>query len=295
MCAAMARAVSSNSKHMSPGSTGSSLTEAGAAAEPSAAASPLFQLEGVSFDIAERRVLDGLTVELGPAHVFALVGPNGSGKSTLLRLLARQELPSSGHIQYRGRSIAAIDRREFARSVAFLPQFPPPADAMTVRELVALGRFPWHGALGRFTDRDAGKVEDALRRTDLMRLADRIVDTLSGGERQRAWLAMMLAQDTSCLLLDEPTSALDVAHQVEILALIRELSRERRMGVVVVLHDINLAARYCDDILALKDGQFIAYGKAAEVVTGAVLEEIYGVAMGVVENPSTGLPMCYVR
>lgn len=280
---------------MLPGSSGNNRTEASAVAEASAAALPLFRMEDVNFDIAGRRVLNQLTVELGPAHVFALVGPNGSGKSTLLKLLARQEAPSSGHIDYRGRDIAMIGRREFARSIAFLPQFPPPADAMTVRELVALGRFPWHGALGRFTERDGEKVEDALRRADLLRMADRIVDTLSGGERQRVWLAMMLAQETTCLLLDEPISALDVAHQVEILTLIRELSRERGMGVIIVLHDINLAARYCDDILALKDGRFVAHGKAVDVVTGAVLEEIYGVAMGVVANPSTGLPMCYVR
>lgn len=280
---------------MSPGNAEPRVEDANAAADPSAAVSPLFRLDHVSFDIASRRVLDDLTVTLEAWHIYALVGQNGSGKSSLLKLLARQNKPSTGHVAYRGRDIATIRRRVFARSVAFLPQFPPPADSMTVRELVALGRFPWHGPLGRFTETDAEKTEDALRRTDLLRMAERIVDTLSGGERQRAWLAMMLAQETRCLLLDEPTSALDVAHQVEILALIRELSGERGMGIVIVLHDINAAARYCDEILALKDGRLIARGKAPDIVTGAVLEQIYGVAMGVLPNPSTGLPMSYVR
>ncbi|MCC7250270.1 ATP-binding cassette domain-containing protein [Hyphomicrobium sp.] len=280
---------------MLPGSAESIVPSSSAAADSSAAAFPLFRLADVSFEISGRRVLDGLTATLETSHMFALVGPNGSGKSSLLRLLARQEAPSNGRLDYRGRSIAAIGRREFARSVAFLPQFPPPADSMNVRELVALGRFPWHGPLGRFTERDAEKTEEALRRTDLLQMADRIVDTLSGGERQRVWLAMMLAQETNCLLLDEPTSALDVAHQVEILALIRELSYERAMGVVIVLHDVNLAARYCDEILALKSGRLIARGPATEIVTSTVLEQIYGIEMGVVPNPSTGLPMSYVR
>lgn len=280
---------------MSPGKITIATPDPSAAAETSVAASPLFGLSDVSFDIAGRRVLHGLTATLQASHMFALVGPNGSGKSSLLRLLARQEVPSAGQLDYRGRNIAGISRLEFARRVAFLPQFPPPANSMTVRELVALGRFPWHGALGRFSERDAEKTDEAIRRTDLTHMAGRIVETLSGGERQRVWLAMMLAQETDCLLLDEPTSALDVAHQIEILALIRDLSRERGMGVVIVLHDINLAARYCDEILALKSGKLIARGESRDIVTAPVLEQIYGVDMGVMPHPSTGLPMSYVR
>lgn len=280
---------------MSSGNAGIVPSKLVAAAASSAAAFPLFALSGVCFDIAGRRVLHDLNATLDVSHVFALVGPNGSGKSSLLRLLARQETPSSGRLNYRGNDITAIGRREFARSVAFLPQFPPSANSMTVRELVALGRFPWHGALGRFTAQDAEKTEEALRQTDLLGMSDRIVDMLSGGERQRVWLAMMLAQGTDCLLLDEPTSALDVAHQIEILALVRDLSRARGMGVVIVLHDINLAARYCDEILALKDGRLIARGNAEHIVTSKTLEQIYGVEMGVMANPATGLPMSYLR
>jgi iron complex transport system ATP-binding protein len=263
-------------------------------AAPAATASPFYRLQDVGFQIAGCPILENLSVTLEAPQIYALVGPNGSGKSTLLRLLARQSVSSAGTLDYRGRPIESFTRRDFARSVAFLPQFTPPAESMTVRELVALGRFPWHGAFGRFSAEDGAKTEDALRRTDLARMAERLVDTLSGGERQRVWLAMMLAQGTDCLLLDEPTSALDVGHQIEILALIRALSRERRMGVVIVLHDINLAARYCDEILALRAGRLIARGRADEIVTSDVLERIYGLPMGVLPHPTTGLPMSYV-
>jgi iron-chelate-transporting ATPase len=279
---------------MSPGSTTATAINEGAAAGQTTAPA-FFELTGIGFDLAGRRIIDDLTIKLDVPHVYALVGPNGSGKSSLLKLLANQNAPSRGRLFYRGRDMATFGRREFARAVAYLPQFPPPADSMTVRELVALGRFPWHGPLGRFTEDDAQQTASALRRTGLLPFSDRLVDELSGGERHRAWLAMMLAQGTDCLLLDEPTAALDIAHQVEILALIRDISRERSVGVVVVLHDINMAARFCDEILALKDGEIIARGKAGEVLTAPLLETLYGIGMEDVAHPSTGLPMCYVR
>lgn len=280
---------------MSPGNRINTGLDSSVVTAPAVTTSPFYRLENVSFRIAGCSILDDLSVTLEAPHIYALVGPNGSGKSSLLRLLARQSVPSSGRLIYRGRPIKSFTPRDFARSVAFLPQFTPPAESMTVRELVALGRYPWHGALGRFSDEDAAKTEEALARTDLMPMAERLVDTLSGGERQRVWLAMMLAQGTDCLLLDEPTSALDVGHQIEILALIRALSRERRMGMVIVLHDINLAARYCDEILALRAGRLIARGRADEIVSSDVLERIYGLPMGVLPHPITGLPMSYVR
>src|SRR5699024_8959874 len=159
--------------------------------------------------------------------IYGLIGPNGSGKSTLVKILAGQQPASRGYVSFAGARLEDWGGRAFARKVAYLPQFPPAADGMTIRELVALGRFPWHGTLGRFTDRDRASLERALKQTDMLPMAHRLVDSLSGGERQRAWLAMMLAQDADCLLLDEPTSALDIAHQVEVLTLVRALARER--------------------------------------------------------------------
>lgn len=253
-----------------------------------------FVLDGAAYSVPDRRILAPLTLELAPGRVHGVIGPNGSGKSTLIKMLARQLAPSAGRISFDGRPLPDWRDREFARAVSYMPQFTPAADGMNVRELVALGRFPWHGTLGRFTELDGAKVEDALARTGLCGFAERTVDTLSGGERQRAWLALMLAQDTGCILLDEPTSALDIAHEGEMLKVVQEISRERRATVVVVLHDINLAARTCDSILALRDGELIAQGAAQSIMAPEVLAAVYGVPMGVLQHPTRGDPIGYV-
>jgi iron complex transport system ATP-binding protein len=166
---------------------------------------------------------------------------------------------------------------------------------MTVRELVALGRYPWHGALGRFGPEDRRKVAEAMALTDVASRAGQLVDTLSGGERQRAWIAMLVAQDADCVLLDEPISALDVAHQVEVLSLVARLGRERGVGSVVVLHDVNMAARFCDEIVALHSGRLVDRGKPAAIMTPARLEAIYGVPFATVPHPDTGAPIGFVR
>jgi iron complex transport system ATP-binding protein len=254
----------------------------------------LFELDAVSFSVGERVIVKPLTLALPQGRIYGLVGSNGSGKSTLIKVLARQQPATAGAVSLLGRKLPDFTDREFARLVAYMPQFTPPTDSLTVRELVSLGRFPWHGALGRFSEEDSAKVEEALGQTDLHSFASRMVDSLSGGERQRVWLAMMLAQDTRCLLLDEPTSALDVAHQVEILSLVRSLSRERGIGVIIVLHDINMAARYCDEIIALRDGRMVVYGTQAEILDEAILDRIYGLPMGILPHPVTGAPISYI-
>lgn len=245
---------------------------------------PLFALAGISFRIGTRTILSGIDLTLAPGRLVGLIGPNGSGKSTLLRILAGQQRPDTGTARLLGRDIAGTPARAFARLVAYMPQFTPPAEGMTVRELVSLGRFPWHGALGRFTEADRTKVSEALAAARIEAMAERLVDTLSGGERQRAWLATMVAQDPRCLLLDEPTSALDIAHQVEMLDLLRRLCAERTLSAVVVLHDINMAARVCDEIVALREGRIFARGVPAEILKPAVLEGIYGVRMAVIRD-----------
>ena len=268
------------------------------------AGAPLWRLEEVAFTRGARDILAPLSLSLAPGRVYGLIGPNGSGKSTLLKLLARQQEPSAGSITLDGTALADWRGRAFARCVAYMPQFTPPADGMTVRDLVALGRYPWHGALGRFTDGDAARVEAALSRTGLADLAERAVDSLSGGERQRAWLALMLAQEARCLLLDEPTSALDIAHQMEVLSLVRGLTRagagagegtgSSGMAVIVVLHDINLAARTCDDLIALRNGRLLAHGTVSAMMRADTLSEIYGVPMGVMAHPLSGAALGYV-
>jgi iron-chelate-transporting ATPase len=255
---------------------------------------PLFALEGVGFSIADRVLLEPLTLDLAAGQVIGILGHNGSGKSTLVKLLARQQRPSRGSLRFAGRPIESWDNRAFARRVAYLPQQTPPAAGMLVKELVALGRYPWHGALGRFGQRDRDKVAEAIALTDIERFADRLVDSLSGGERQRAWLAMLVAQDADCLLLDEPIAALDLAHQIEVLALVRQLSHQAGLGIVVVLHDVNMAARFCDEIVALHSGRLIARGAPEEIVRPEVLRAIYGVDVGVMPHPGGGRPLAFI-
>ncbi|WP_246776835.1 ATP-binding cassette domain-containing protein [Microvirga sp. VF16] len=267
-----------------------------AASRPdSALETPLFELTDVSFSIPERTLLHPLTLTLPGQRVIGLIGHNGSGKSTLIKLLARQQPVSGGAIAFEGKGLSDWGERPFARRVAYLPQQTPPASGMLVKELVALGRYPWHGPLGRFGATDREKVREAMVLADVEPFADRLVDTLSGGERQRVWLAMLVAQDAQFLLLDEPISALDVTHQVEVLALVQRLSRERGLGVVVVLHDVNMAARFCDEILALQMGRLIARGTPDEIMTPHQLQAIYGIAMDVIPHPVTGQPVSFVR
>lgn len=255
---------------------------------------PMFALDQASYAISDRTLLHPVSVALARQCVTGLIGHNGSGKSTLLKLMARQLTPTAGSIQLANVPLALWKERSLARKVAYLPQAPSPAPGMLVRELVALGRYPWHGALGRFGPVDRAKVAEALSLTSLHRLADRVVDTLSGGERQRAWLAMLIAQDADCLLLDEPISALDVAHQIELLALVRELAATRRLCVVMVLHDVNMAARFCDTIVALHSGRMIACGEPAAIVTAEQLRAIYGIDMDVLAHPR-GYPLTFPR
>lgn len=255
---------------------------------------PLFELDAVRFVIDERILLHPTSLAVPAARLIGLIGHNGSGKSTLLKLLARQQPASGGELRYAGRPLAAWGGREFARRVAYLPQNPPPTGGLTVRELVRLGRYPWHGALGRFSAADREKVDEAIELVHLAGFADRLVDTLSGGERQRAWLGMLVAQDPDTLLLDEPISALDIAHQIEVLALVRRLSRAKGLGVIVVLHDVNMAARFCDEMLALHSGRLIARGTPAEIMNADTLRAIYGISMEVIRRANdepVGLPL----
>lgn len=261
---------------------------------PSETGAPLFEIEDASFTANGRTLVGPLSLTIPSGAFIGLIGHNGSGKSTLLKMLARQH-STQGTIRLRGRPLAEWGDRAFAREVAYLPQTTPTSSGMLVKELVALGRYPWHGALGRFGATDRAKVAEAIELTDLAPLAERLVDTLSGGERQRAWIAMLVAQDTRCLLLDEPISALDIAHQIEILTMIRELAHARSIGVVAVLHDVNMAARFCDHIVALHGGTLIAQGPPTEIMQPAPLEAIYGIPMGVMASPEAGLPLCYAR
>ncbi|GAA5143548.1 ABC transporter ATP-binding protein [Nocardioides marinquilinus] len=242
-----------------------------------------------------RVVVPGLDLEIEAGTVTALVGPNGSGKSTLLMTLARVLRRQGGEVLLDGEPIDARSSVEVARRLGVLPQTAVVPLGATVREVVEQGRFPQRGAWAMLRRRDDGALWRALGLTGLTDLADRRLDSLSGGERQRAWIAMTLAQETGVLLLDEPTTYLDVRHQVDLMRLVESLRDEHGMTVVMVLHDLNQAARHADRVVALRDGRVRADGSPAAVMTPAMLAEVFGIDAVVVPDPVTGRPLFVAR
>lgn len=255
----------------------------------------MFEVKAASFEVSGKCLLQPTDLTFDEGRVYGLIGHNGSGKSTLLKLLAQQQPASHGKVYLDDRPLSAWGTREFARQVAYLPQHLPGADNLTGRELVGFGRYPWHGLLGRLTRNDHARIERAIALTHTEAFADRLVDTLSGGERQRVWLAMLLAQESRFLLLDEPLAALDIAHQVEVLALVRNLCRELGLGVIIVLHDVNMAARYCDHLIALHSGRLLAQGAPDIMMCDATLEAIYGIPMRVMTHPGGEHPIAVLH
>ncbi|MGY2001317.1 ABC transporter ATP-binding protein [Blastococcus sp. SYSU DS1024] len=239
----------------------------------------------------DRVVVDGLDLALTEGSFTAIVGPNGCGKSTLLRALGRLLRPSSGQVLLDGRSIARTPTREVAKVLGLLPQTPVAPEGLSVGDLVARGRHPHQTWLRQWSRDDEALVAEALSWTGMAELADRPVDELSGGQRQRAWISMALAQGTDLLLLDEPTTYLDLSHQIDVLDLVSRLHAERGRTVVVVLHDLNLAARYAQRLVAMKDGALVASGTPHEVLTEHLLAEVFDLEARVLPDPVTATPM----
>lgn len=237
-------------------------------------------------------ILDGLDLEVPRGAFTMIVGANGCGKSTLLRTLARLLRPSGGTVLLDGADIHAQPSREVARRLGLLPQSPQAPEGLSVRELVARGRYPHQRLFRQWSAADEAAVDRALAATGITELAGRLVDELSGGQRQRAWIAMVLAQDTELVLFDEPTTFLDLAHQVEVLELLDELVHDHGRTVVVVLHDLNQACRYADLLVALVDGHLHAAGPPAEIVDARFVREVFGLEAQVVTDPVAGTPLC---
>ncbi|HHE8709067.1 TPA: ABC transporter ATP-binding protein [Haemophilus influenzae] len=253
----------------------------------------MFRLDQISFRIPQRTLLFPTSFTFDAGKVYGLIGHNGSGKSTLIKLMARQTQLSGGSISLDGKDIAYWNQREFAKRVAYLPQHLPAATNLTACELIGMGRYAWNGLFGRQTAADKQAIAEALRLTHTEKFADQLVDTLSGGERSRIWLAMLLAQQSRFLLLDEPLAALDIAHQVEVMQLVHQLSRDLGLGVVIVIHDINLAAHFCDHLVALHSGKLLAQGDAQQIVNPPLLEAIYGIRLNVIPHPQTQRPVSF--
>ncbi|WP_395677162.1 ABC transporter ATP-binding protein [Inquilinus sp.] len=237
-------------------------------------------------------ILDRVAVAIPEGKITALVGANGSGKSTLLRTLGRVLDPLGGTVLLDGRDIAAMPRRALARALALLPQAPISPDGLTVRELCSFGRHPHRGVLTRSTPHDEQVVDEAIAAAGLHDLEDRPLDRLSGGQRQRAWIAMALAQETPVLLLDEPTTYLDIAHQLAVLDLLRELNRDRGRTVVMVLHDLNQAAQYADHIIAVADRGIHSTGTPRDLLTPALVKDVFGIDCVIIRHPIDGTPLC---
>jgi iron complex transport system ATP-binding protein len=240
----------------------------------------------------DTHVIDDLSVSIPRGKITAIVGANGSGKSTLLKTFARILKPFSGRVHLDGKEIHATPTRQLARRMSILPQKTQAPEALTVYELVSYGRYPHRKWLRGSNDDDARLTRWALDIVGLGDLRERPVNALSGGQQQRAWIAMTLAQGASYMLLDEPTSHLDTCHQLEIMELLAQLNREEAKTVVMVLHDLNLAARYAHHMIALKDGQVVASGTPEDVMTVERLATIFGIEAHVLRDPRSGTPMC---
>ena len=245
---------------------------------------------GLTVGYQRTPVIDGLDVAIPDDSFTVIVGANGCGKSTLLRALARMLVPGDGAVYLDGAPIRSLPPKQVARKLGLLPQGPVAPDGITVLDLVCRGRHPHQGVLRRWSAEDDRAVREALQATDTTDLADAYVDELSGGQRQRVWLAMALAQQTGILLLDEPTTFLDLAHQVEVLNLCARLHRGGRT-LVAVLHDLNLACRYADHLIAMSGGAIAAMGRPSDIVTPELIDEVFGLACRVIEDPETGTPL----
>jgi len=252
----------------------------------------ILSAETLSLGYGNRLVIPELTLEIAMGTITALVGPNGSGKSTFLNALARLIAPHAGSVYLDGKAIARMPARDVARRLAILPQSPGAPEELTVGELVEQGRYPHVGPLRMLREQDSTAIAEALAETRMTELRHRRLDSLSGGERQRAWIALALAQETPVLLLDEPTTFLDVGHQLEILTLIQHLNRSQGKTIVLVLHDLNQAARYAERLIVLRSGRIVADGSPKEVLTAALLAEVFRVKGYIVSHPFDGLPVC---
>ncbi|MER7853044.1 ABC transporter ATP-binding protein [Streptomyces bacillaris] len=245
---------------------------------------------GVTVGYGGRAVIDGLDVEIPPGVVTTIIGPNGCGKSTLLRTLTRLLKPADGTVVLDGEDIAKLRTRDVAKKLGLLPQAPVAPEGLTVGDLVARGRHPHQSWLRQWSSDDAGVVERALAMTGVADLADRPVDSLSGGQRQRVWISMTLAQGTDLLLLDEPTTYLDLAHAIDVLDLVDDL-HESGCTVVMVLHDLNLATRYSDNLIVMRSGRILAQGHPRDVITAELLHQAFGLQATVIDDPVGDRPL----
>lgn len=247
---------------------------------------------GLDIGYDDRLIVKDLNISIPQGKITALVGANGSGKSTILKTMARIMSPSKGSVMLDGKSIHKQSTKEVAKQLAILPQNPTAPDGLTVAELVSYGRFPYQKGFGSMSKEDKSIVQWAIEATGMEEFSERPVDQLSGGQRQRAWIAMALAQETDILFLDEPTTFLDMAHQLEVLHLLQKLNEVNKRTIVMVVHDLNHAARYANHMIAIKKGEVRGEGSPIEVITPDIMRDVFNIEADIVPDPRTGVPLC---
>ena len=250
------------------------------------------QVKNLELFYGENKALKNISIDIEAKKVTALIGPSGCGKSTFLKTLARINKPKAGEIFINKKDIKKINEKNIAKEVAFLPQGPVCPSGLTVRELVAFGRFPHQKMIGGLTSYDKEIIDWAIEETGLSEFADRGVENLSGGQRQRAWIAMTLAQETEIIMLDEPTTYLDMSYQLEVLEVLEKLNKEKNITVVIVLHELNNACRFADNIIGFKKGKVICEGKPLDVITKENLKKIYGIEANLTISEDGQYPIC---
>ncbi|WP_413735858.1 ATP-binding cassette domain-containing protein [Sodalis sp. RH21] len=254
---------------------------------------PPARLRGEHLTLAydKKIIARDLSITIPDGELTVIIGPNACGKSTLLRTLSRLMRPTDGTVWLDGREIGGYATKEVARRLGLLPQSSSAPGDITVGDLVARGRYPHQSVFGRWREQDERAVREAMAATGVGELAHRPVDTLSGGQRQRVWIAMVLAQQTPLLLLDEPTTWLDIAHQIDLLELLRQLNRDHGHTLVVVLHDLNHACRYASHLVAMRDGRIVAQGAPGDIITAELVEEVFGLRCLIIDDPVSHTPL----
>ncbi len=252
--------------------------------------SPL-RAENLTLSYEKKIVARDLSVAIPAGKLTVIIGPNACGKSTLLRTLSRLMQPQAGSVWLNGKMIHQLPTKEVAKQLGLLPQSSTAPGEITVADLVARGRYPHQTLFSRWRSEDSQAIDDAMRATGVYELADRLVDNLSGGQRQRVWIAMVLAQQTPLLLLDEPTTWLDIAYQIDLMELMCRLNRQNDRTIVVVLHDLNHACRYAGHLIAMKDGEIIAEGAPADIVTPELIKQVFGLRCHIIDCPISHTPL----
>lgn len=249
-------------------------------------------VKNLTVSYADNNIINNMNLSIPKGKISIIIGANGCGKSTLLKTISRINKPKSGDIFINNKNIKNVKEKSIAKEVAFLPQGPVCPSGLTVRELVAFGRFPHQKMIGGLNSHDKEVIDWAIEETGLSEFAEREVESLSGGQRQRAWIAMTLAQETEIIMLDEPTTYLDMSYQLEVLEVLQKLNREKKITVVIVLHELNNACRFADNIIGLKNGKIICEGKPIDVINKKSLKEIYGIDANIKESENGEYPIC---